>query len=262
MRRAAPIYLCLLLLSTVAWGAKHPPDIVAADLYTCVAAKEGRILAITDADDHDDCDSTGSGDFTAFCKCEQTGSGPTYAWRGISELSANSVGAAEISTLVKTISWSAGALSGGPNGLCVDAVEVIIGSWAKQWTMVCADSSVADFFASVKMPDGWDAGTLVFHLSVIQDAADTLLWRSDVSARCVGDTETPGALGTEQALDGTMTGSDAIDVMTSSPVTAAGTCAGGDRLQVQVEIDLDTTTAMATAYIVNFSMEYTWNPED
>ena len=125
-----------------------------------------------------------------------------------------------------------------------------------------AVSNAATFAASVRMPDGWNAGTLVFHLSVIQDAADTLLFQSDISARCVGDTETPVALGTEQALDDTMTGSDAINVMTSSPVTAAGTCAAGDYLQAQVGISTGTTTAMPTLHIVDLSMEYTWNPED
>ncbi len=72
----------LLLVSSAAWGAKHPPDIVSAALYTCDATKEGRILMLSDADAHDDCDTSGGGDATAFCKCEQTGPS-TYAWAGV-----------------------------------------------------------------------------------------------------------------------------------------------------------------------------------
>jgi len=160
-------------------------------------------------------------------------------------------------TEVRSMYWGAGAMS-TDGTQCVAPAEVTIGSWGKMFTVICADNDASTMTGSAQMPDGWDAGTVTFELSYIQDAADTAIMNADVAARCAGATETPAAYGTEVAIDdAAVTGTDAMDNTTSAAVTAGGTCAAGDFLQWQIQVAVETTTAVASLHFVGVKMEYT-----
>ena len=167
-----------------------------------------------------------------------------------------------VSTEVVTASvvfTAAGLSADGTN--CADATEVTIGSWGKMPSIICTDNDASIVTATIPaMGDGWDASTVTVELIYIQDAVDALVLNADASGRCVGDTETPAAYGTEIALDdAAVTGTDAKDSVTSAAITLAGTCAAGDMVQIQVAIDATgTTTAMATLNIIGLKVEYGW----
>jgi len=163
-----------------------------------------------------------------------------------------------VTTFVRSVWFGAGALS-VDGTQCADPAEVTIGSWGKQFAIICADNDASTITGSIQMPDGWNGGTVTFEAAYIQDAADTSALNSDIAARCVGAAETPLSYGTEVAIDDAgVTGTDAIDNTTSGAVTPAGTCAAGDYLQFQWQLDATgTTTAAATLNILGFKMEYT-----
>jgi hypothetical protein len=64
-------FLFIFLLATTAWAQviKHPPDKVVADLPTCNAGKDGRLISITDGDTSTDC-TVGGGTETVLCLCD------------------------------------------------------------------------------------------------------------------------------------------------------------------------------------------------
>lgn len=141
---------------------------------------------------------------------------------------------------------------------CAEPAQVTIGSWGKQWSVICTDNDASTLTFTMKMPGGWDAGTVTLELTVIQDAADTGNLQADVSGRCTSDGETPAAYGTEVSLDDVMTGTDAQNTVESAAITLAGTCAAGDLIQIQWQLDATgTTTAMATLNIVQAAFEFT-----
>lgn len=163
----------------------------------------------------------------------------------------------------KSMYWGAGSITAdGTN--CANPAEVTIGSWGKTSTIICTDNDGSTMTGTTVMPDGWDASTVTFELSYIQDAADTAVLNADVAARCAGATETPAAYGTEIAIDdAAVTGTDAVDMTTSAAVTAAGTCTAGDMLQWQIQLDATgTTTAVATLNFVGVKMEFGWTAQD
>lgn len=175
-----------------------------------------------------------------------------------SDFVADSIPSSSLDTEIRSMYWGAGAMSAdGTN--CADPAEVTIGTWGKQYSVICTDSDSSTITGTTHMPDGWNAGTVTFALSYIQDAVDISALNADVAARCVGTGETPLAYGTEVAIDdAAVTGSDAIDVTTSAAVTAAGTCAAGDALQWQIQLDATgTTTDVTTLNLIGVKMEYT-----
>lgn len=143
---------------------------------------------------------------------------------------------------------------------CADPTEVTVGSWGKQWAVICTDNDASTITVSFPSPDDWNAGTVTLRLHVIQDAASAGDLDGDVSGRCVGDGETPAAYGTEIAMDVTVTGTDAVDQVTSAAITLAGTCSAGDFIQLQYQIEAaGTDTAVATLNIIGGVIEYTSN---
>lgn len=231
MKRLA-LLLVLFLLPAIAWSAKHPPDIQSSDLYTCDATVEGRILMLTDADAHDDCDTSGGGDFTAFCKCEQTGSGPTYAWRGVSE------------NFTQMVPWSAGAMSAGlVNTECSAPTEVNVNSSGGMWTLACpmAGSEVDGFVSqSVLFEKEWDkTKDVTFDLTAyLTTDAGAGTWHGEIAIQCIG----PGEIinntwGTGIGLDLTPVAGDVVnDVIRDSSAavdtdTTGADCDSGDLLR-------------------------------
>lgn len=177
---------------------------------------------------------------------------------------ANTVAAGDITTLIKSMYWGAGAFSSdGTN--CANPAEVTINSGPKMYTVICTDNDSSTIYGSTVMPDGWDAGTVTFELSYLQTAADTSAMNADVAAQCRASGETVNnTFGTEQAIDdAAVSGSNIVDMTTSAAVTADGTCAAGDMLTWRIQLDATgTTTAVATLHLLGVKMEYTWNPED
>ncbi len=169
----------------------------------------------------------------------------------------DSIGSSEIDTIVESFVWPAGAMvSDGTN--CAAAASNTIGTNGPAYTVICTDNDASTVYGDLLMPDSWNGGTVVFKIAVIQDAADTGNLQADISAQCRGDTEAAGGFGTEIAMDDTMTGSDAVNIVASAAVTPTGTCAGGDWLQWRWQMDAaGTTTAVATLNIMSMVMEWT-----
>jgi len=161
-------------------------------------------------------------------------------------------------TAVDSIVWDAGGMS-SDGTQCADPTEVTINSGPKMFTIICADNDASTIYGHVVMPDGWDGGTVTFELSAIQTAADTNNLNADISAQCRGSGETvSNTWGTEIAMDTAMTGSNAVDTVTSAAVTPAGTCAAGDNLWWRWQMDATgTDTAVATLHMIGMKMEFT-----
>lgn len=177
-------------------------------------------------------------------------------------LPAGSIGSGEIDTIVESFVWPAGAMV-ADGTQCADAAKATIGTNGPIYTIICTDNDASSIYGDLVMPDSWDGGTVTFELTVIQDAADTNALQGDVSMQCRGDTEAAGGFGTEIGVDDTMTGSDAVNSITSAAVTPTGTCAGGDFLQWRWQMDATgTTTAVATLHIVGAKIEWTSNVGD
>lgn len=160
----------------------------------------------------------------------------------------------------KSIWFGAASLSVDGTNCATPAEATPVASGAKLFTILCADSDNSRMYGSVTMPDGWDGGTLTFQALVVQTAADTNVIEYQVAAQCKGDTESlvaTSSYGTEVVWTDTMSGSGKANFSTSGAVTPSGTCAAGDFLAFYIDIGAtNTTTAMATAHIVGFKMEY------
>jgi hypothetical protein len=159
---------------------------------------------------------------------------------------------------LKSIWIPAGAMStDGTN--CAAPAEVTINSGAKRWTIICLDNDSSTAYFEVSMPDSWDGGTVTVMGSFIQTAADTSNMNADIALACRADgTTINNTWGTEVAMDTAMTGSSAIDTITTGAVTPNGTCTGaGTLLQGRWQLDATgTTTAVATLHLVGFKIEY------
>lgn len=182
----------------------------------------------------------------------------------LTTLQPNDISSAEISTIVESIGWNAGATS-SDGTQCADPAEVTINSGPKLFTTICTDNDASTIFGSTPMPDSWDGGTVTMEVQYVQTAADTSALNGDIAFMCKGSGETiDGTYGTEVALDNaTLTGSNAIDHTISAAATPAGTCAGGDTLLWRYQIDATgTTTAVASLHFLEWKMEYTSNVGD
>ena len=159
----------------------------------------------------------------------------------------------------KSIWFGAGSLStDGTN--CAAPAEVTINSGPKIWTIICTENDASTIYGSVRMPDAWDGGTVTFTHVYIRTAADTGSMLGELSAQCRGNGETPSSTwGTVVELDdAAVTGSNNNDMITSTAVTPAGTCAASDMLYLRWQYDAtaNPTTAAATLNHVGFNMEY------
>ena len=126
-------------------------------------------------------------------------------------------------------------------------------------SFICTDNDAATLYGSIKMPDGWDGGTVTFEHIYIQTAVNTGALNGDIAAQCRGNGEAPSSTwGTEVAIDdAAVTGSNQNDFTTSAAVTPAGTCAGGDMLYFRYQLDATgTTTTIVSLHHVGFKMEY------
>jgi hypothetical protein len=158
----------------------------------------------------------------------------------------------------KSVWFGAGSLSTDGTQAAAPA-EVTINSGPKIWTIITTDNDAATIYGSIKMPDGWDGGTVTFEHVYLQTAADTSALNGDIAAQCRGNGEAPSSTwGTEVAIDDAgVTGSNQNDFTTSAAVTPAGTCAAGDMLYWRYQLDATgTTTAVATLHHIGFKLEY------
>lgn len=158
---------------------------------------------------------------------------------------------------LKAIWLGAAALStDGTN--CTDPAERTINSGPKLYTILCADNSSSIIYGSFQAPLNWDGGTLTFSQVLVQTAADTNPINADVSAQCKGGTEVVNSTwGTSQAMDASVTGSNANDIITSAAVTPSGSCAAGDMVYFRYVVDATgTTTAMGTLHTLGFTVRY------
>jgi hypothetical protein len=162
---------------------------------------------------------------------------------------------------LKSVWFGAGSLS-TDGTQCAAPAEVTINSGAKMWTIICTDNDASTIYGLAEMPDAYDGGTVTLMGSFIQTAADTANMNSDVAMACRGDGLTiNNTWGTEVAMDTAMTGSNAIDTVTTGAITPNGTCTGGGKLlQFRWQLDATgTTTAVATLHVVGFKLEYSVN---
>lgn len=144
---------------------------------------------------------------------------------------------------------------------CVAPAEVTpVASGAKLYTILCADNDSSRMHFHLIMPDSWDGGTVTLTHAVVQTAADTNVIEFQAAGQCKGDTESlvaTSSYGTEVVWTDTMSGSGKVNLGTSGAITPSGTCAASDWVSFYVDIGAtNTTTAMATAHILGFKMEY------
>lgn len=159
---------------------------------------------------------------------------------------------------LKTVWFGAGSLS-TDGAQCANPAEVTINSGPKIWTIICTDNDASTIYGSIKMPNAWDGGTLIFIHSYIQTASNTAALHGDIAAQCRGNGEAVSSTwGTEVPIDDAgVTGSNQNDFTASADVTPAGTCVGGDMLYWRYQLDATgTTTAVATLHHVGFAMKY------
>jgi len=158
-----------------------------------------------------------------------------------------------------SVYWPAGALS-TDGTQCAAPGEVTINSGSKRWTIICADNDSSTIYGEVAMPDSWDGGTVTLMGMFVQTAANTSAMNSDVAMACrAAPTTINNTWGTEVAMDITnMTGSNAINTVTTAAITPNGTCTGGGMLlQFRWQLDATgTTTAVATLHMLGFKLEY------
>ena len=128
------------------------------------------------------------------------------------------------------------------------------------YTIICADNDASTIYGHVTMPDGWNAGTVTFELSVLQAADEQAAIQGDVDCQCRGDGEAISNTWSTSpiAIDDTTTGVNKVDTATSAAVTCAGTCAAGDQLVWRYQVDAEGTAAtVATLHFLNMKMEFT-----
>lgn len=156
--------------------------------------------------------------------------------------------------------WIPAASMSTDGANCASPSETTLGSGVKLYTILCADSDSSRMHFSFVMPDGWDGGTVTLESAVVQTAADTNVIEFQAAAQCKGDTESLVAIasyGTEVVWTDTMSGSSKVNKGVSGAITPSGTCAAGDFVAFYVDIGAtNTTTAMATAHILGFKLEY------
>lgn len=167
----------------------------------------------------------------------------------------------ELGSEVRSAYWGAGSFSADGTD-CTTPTEVTINSGPKGFTVVCgAAAGDGVVYGSTHMPDSWDGGTVVFALSYVQTAANTGSFDGDVSAQCrtpVTDTIS-STWGSAVAMDDdAVSGSNIGDAITSAAVTPNTGCAGGDVLYWRYVNDYsDTSTTVATLYLLGMKVEYT-----
>lgn len=159
----------------------------------------------------------------------------------------------------KSVWFGAGALS-TDGTQCAAPAEVTINSGPKIWTVICTENDASTMYWSFKSPDNWDGGTFTVDHVYIQTAADTGSMLGELSAQCHGNGETVDSTwGSVVELDdAAVTGSNKNDMITSTAVTPAGTCAAGDMVYFRWQYDAtgNPTTAAATLNHVGFRVEY------
>lgn len=159
----------------------------------------------------------------------------------------------------KSVWFGAGSLS-TDGTQCAAPAEVTINSGPKIWTIICTENDASSIYGYLRMPDSWDGGTVTFTHVYIQTAADTGSMLGELSAQCHGNGETVDSTwGSVVELDdAAVTGSNKNDMITSTAVTPAGTCAASDMLYWRWQYDAtgNPTTAAATLNHVGFNMEY------
>jgi hypothetical protein len=161
----------------------------------------------------------------------------------------------------KSVWFGAGSLS-TDGTQCAAPAEVTIGGAGgpKIWTVICAENDASSIYWSFKSPDNWDAGTFTVDHVYIQTAADTGSMLGELSAQCHNNGEAVDTTwGSVVELDdAAVTGSNKNDMITSTAVTPAGTCAAGDMIYFRWQYDAtaNPTTAAATLNHVGFRVEY------
>lgn len=157
-----------------------------------------------------------------------------------------------------TVSWNADAMH-TDGTQCGQPTERILNSGAPMSTIICTNNASSSIYGQVEMPDRWDGGTVTFMWSGVQTAADTAIMNSHIAAACRANTVTiNNTWGTSQTLNiAAVTGSNAINTVTSAAVTPNGTCTGaGTLLQWRWQLDTSTTTAVATLHNLGIKMVY------
>ena len=159
----------------------------------------------------------------------------------------------------KSAWFGAGALS-TDGTQCAAPAEVTINSGPKIWTIICTENDASTMYWSFKTPDNWDSGTFTVDHVYIQTAADTGSMLGELSAQCRGNGEVVNnTFGSVVELDdAAVTGSSKNDMITSTAITADGTCAAGDMVYFRWQYDAtgNPTTAAATLNHVGFRVEY------
>lgn len=144
-----------------------------------------------------------------------------------------------------------------PDGTNCSAPEYTqIGGGPLLWTVVCLDSNSSTLYGSVRMPDDWDGGDLVFALTYVQTAANNGSVLSDVAAQCRGAGEAINDTWSAEAAidDAAVTGSGAQDTTESAAVTPNGTCAAGDLVNFRWQWDSASTTLHTSLHILGMSV--------
>ncbi len=162
------------------------------------------------------------------------------------------------STPTKSIWFGAGALSTDATN-CAAPTEQTLNSGVKLWAFSCADSASSIFYGSIVMPDGWDAGTLTFELTLFHATTETITFAGDFSAQCHGAGEVlDSTWGSAVAADVSITTANQQVNATSAAVTPSGTCAAGDFLAWRYVVDnVNFSTNAANSKVLGVKMEYT-----
>lgn len=167
-------------------------------------------------------------------------------------------------TVVAAAYWGAGAISVDGSNCAIPTEATPTASGPKTYVITCGDNDSSTMQGSMKMPDGWNGGTVTFRLIIQQDAASTNAIQVDFAAQCVSHDEALAAWGSpptgEQPADITLTAANDILMDATPAVTVAGTtCAAGDQLFWIGGVDATATHAdFATAVnILGVEMEYT-----
>jgi hypothetical protein len=163
---------------------------------------------------------------------------------------------------VRSMYWGAGEMEVDATGCTVPSARALVTSGPTPLSVACSDSATATISGSTVMPDGWNASTVTFELTVGQIAASTGTYAIHFEGQCIGSDEPFLAFaGTgEQIITITLTADDDTLQGTTPAVTLNGTtCAAGDVLVWRGAIhDTTSTTSLETlAVVVGVKMEYT-----
>jgi len=200
---------------------------------------------------------------TNFLKVAQDG---TVTFEGTAGFGADEVKSADINTIVDSIVWDAAAII-ADGTQCSAATSGQINSGPYISYIVCTSNDSASMYGSVDMPDSWDAGTVTFELTIIDENASPGDYYSfDVAAMSRGSSDSVDSTwGSESGIDFNLTSGVAqhdIVTQTSGAVTVNGATAG-DTLFWRIQVDAGGTDAtVANIYIHQVKMEYTSNVGD